>query len=111
MGSVMLSQLLVLPTNKYGRKNVTSNKQQQEDIVLFRMPGGIEDAEQDQADGTDNSENDCESGQDLFARGGVGYQSSLVAEPSIGKERNIEEDGGQDASRHEKGFEVRGADV
>lgn len=71
----------------------------------------IKNAQQDQADGTDDGENDCEPGQDLFARRGVGHQPSLVTEPPIGEERNVEEHGGQDASRDKKRLEVRGADV
>ena len=75
------------------------------------VPRRVEDAEQDQAGGADDGEDDCEPGQDLFARRDVGHQPALVAEPAVGEEGNVEEHGGQDAPRDEERFELGGADV
>ena len=52
-----------------------------------------------------------DGGKHLFARGGVFGEGTGVAEPALGGEGEVEEEGGEDAAGDEEGFEEGGADV
>lgn len=72
---------------------------------------GVEDGEEDEACCADDGEEDCQAREDLFSQGGVGHEAALVAQPAVGQEGDVEEDGGEDAARDEERLELLGADV
>lgn len=72
---------------------------------------GVEDGEQDETRGADEGEQDRERLEDLFAGGRVGGQAAAVTEPAVGGEREVEEDGRQDAARDEERLEIVRAHV
>lgn len=111
MVRVLDSQALVLPANKNGREQVAAHEEEQEEQVQVLVAVRVKDAQANKADGADDGEEDCEAIQNLLANGGVGYEAALVAEPAVGEEGEVEEDGGEDAAGDEEGLEVVGADV
>lgn len=111
MVRVLDAQALVLPANEDGREQVAAHEEEQKEQVEVLVAVGVKDAETDEADGADDGEEDCEAVENLLADGGVGHEAALVAEPAVGKEGEVEEDGGEDAAGDEEGLEVVGADV
>lgn len=75
------------------------------------VAGRVEDGQQDQADGADDGEEDGEAREHLLTHGRVGHEAALMAQPAVGAERDVEEDGGDDAAGDEERLEPAGADV
>lgn len=108
---VVHAQALVLGANEDGRDEVADDEQAQEDVVHAWVARCVEDAEADEADGAYQRPEDGEAREDFFAEGGVGDETALVTEPSVGEEGGVEEDGGDDAAGDEQGLELAGANV
>lgn len=75
------------------------------------MARRVENAKQDQADGTDECPKDGQAGKNLFAAGGVGHKTTAVSQPAIGEEADVEEDRREDTSSDKEGLEFLRADV
>ena len=71
----------------------------------------IKDGEQDEPDGADDRKHYRKRLEDLLAAGRVGEEAAAVAEPAVGGEREVQEDGGQDTARDEERLELVRADV
>lgn len=92
---------LILPADKDGADDVAGNEQQQKNVVQLGVSRRVEDAQQNQAGGADDGEDDGDSRQDFFRDGGVGDQPALVPEPAVGAEGEVQEDGGDGAAGYE----------
>ena len=75
------------------------------------IPRRVKHTQQDEAGGADDGTHDGQAGQDLLGRRGVGRQAALVAQPAVGAEREVEEDGREDTARDEQRLEVGRPDV
>jgi hypothetical protein len=62
----------------------------QHSLVNIREAPGVEDGQEDQAESTDNSEGDSETGEDLLGDVVVLYQAALVSEPALQAESDVE---------------------
>lgn len=73
------AQSLVLPADKDCAEQVADDEEAEEQIVQRRVPRRVENAKQDQADGADECPKDGQAGENLFAAGGVGHETTAVS--------------------------------
>lgn len=71
----------------------------------------VEDGEQDEPHGADDRKRYRKRLEDLLAAGRVGQEAAAVAKPAVGGEREVQEDGRQDAARDEERLELVRANV
>jgi hypothetical protein len=102
---------LVLPADADGGEDVAGNEEQQEDVMEFVVPQGVEDGEEDQAHGAHEREGHAQPAEDLLGAAGVLHQAAAVPQPSLGHEGNVEEDGRHTCAGDEERFERLGAHV
>src|SRR5690606_5311178 len=104
-------QQAVLPADKDRAHQVAPDEQAEEDVVQLVVAVRVEDGEQDEPDGADDRKRYRKRLEDLLAAGRVGEEAAAVAEPAVGGEREVQEDGGQDAARDEERLELVRANV
>jgi len=109
--AVFDSETLILPADEDGTDQVPSNEEDQEDVVQLGMAPGIKDAQADQAHSSYDGENNRQGHQDFLAEGLIRSESSLVAQPALGGEREIEGDCRHDGAGDEERLEGDGADI
>lgn len=78
-----------------------------QNLVLARL----EDRQANKPNSTNNGKNHGQDAQDLFAEGDVGDEATVVSQPALREEGEVEEHGRQDAADDEERLETVGADV
>lgn len=109
--AVLDAEALVLPADEDGGQQVAGDEEHEEDVVQLGVAGRVEARQAGQADGADEGEEDGEAREHLLAQARVGHEAALVPQPPVEAEGQVEEDGGDDAARHEQRLELRGAHV
>ena len=104
--AVVDPQPLVLGADEHGREHVARDEEQEEPVVQARVVVGVEDGEQDQARGAREAEDDGEDAEDLLRPARVGHQPARVAEPALGREPGVQEDGGDHRAGDEERLEA-----
>ena len=75
------------------------------------MPVRIKDGKADEADGPNDSEHNGKAYEDFLNDRGVGHEASAVAQPALGREGEVEGDGGDAGAGDEERLQVEGANV
>lgn len=71
----------------------------------------LENRQANKPNSANNSKNHGQNTKNLFAEGDVGYETTVVAQPTFREEGEVEKHGGQDAADDEERLETVGAYV
>ena len=107
----MHAEALVLGADEDGADDVPGDEEEEKPVVQFRVVEGVEDAEEDEAGGAGDGEEDAQRAEDFFRGAEVFGEAASVSAVALSGEGEIEEDGGDGAAGDEEGLEALRADV
>ena len=105
------AEALVLCADEDGAHDVADDEEDEEVVVQGGVPVGVEDGQQDEAEGAGDAGDDGDDAEALLRPAGVAGELAAVAQPALGDERGVEQDDGDGAAGDEERFQGVGAGV
>ena len=102
---------MVFGAEEYGGRDVAAEEEKQTAVVDFVVMVGIEDRQEDETAGTADGEEDGDGGQGGLDAGGVGRETTVMAQPAFGHESEVKEGGRDCGAGDEKRLQTESTDI
>lgn len=88
-----LAETLVFRADEYSRDEVTSNKESEEQVMQHLVLARLEDRQANKPNSTNNGKHHGQDAENLFAEGNVWDEATVVSQPALREEGEVEKDG------------------